>query len=214
MLGDLARVISQSSALSSLFVFHNVFLFYPPIFSYHAKDTSLIYLFPGCFPSRNGVSERGYPGEMLSPALLGQAHQLSSLPAGMRVGTLHPEARPSSLHGSERGWLPPMRSQRSLLPLLPHGHVEMWVKHSNGPRCRNNILGLRLPSPKPNQSLVGRLPLLVGSPPGPAAPWLCNGSGLASPHPGCLPLGAHINTDSPVQKGPKHHSAFPGYPPT
>lgn len=49
MLGDLARAISQSSALSSLFAFHNLFLLYPPIFSHHAKDTSLIDVFHRLF---------------------------------------------------------------------------------------------------------------------------------------------------------------------
>lgn len=44
-----SKATSQSTALSSLLAFHNLFFLYPPIFSYHAKDTSLIYPFHRLF---------------------------------------------------------------------------------------------------------------------------------------------------------------------
>lgn len=215
MLGHLAEVISQSSALSSLFVFHNVFLLYPPIFSYHAKDTSLIYLFHRLFFQPQQCQWKRLP--LQDTGHLPCWARVTSLPAGMRVGPLSPEPswnQPLSQCSSQRGWLPAMRSRCSLLPLLPHRGGGMWIKHRKGTRRRNDIPRFLLPSPKPNQLLVARMPLLEGSPPGPAAPWLCSGRGAASLHPSWLPLGAHPDTGSPVQKGLKHHSAFPGYPPT
>lgn len=165
----------------------------------------------GCFSSHNGASERGYPCKIPVTCHAGTGSPgPRTTSEDARLTGMHPEPCWNQLLkqcNSEHGWLPPMRSSY-------HRCAGMWIKHRNGSWRRSNIPGFPFPSPKPNQPLMARMPLLVGSPPESAAHCLCGVSGLVSPHLSCLLLEAYPKTSFLVQKGLEHCGVFPKYSPT